>query len=178
MGKELVNSSTFDRIPARMAKEFGTIARGDEDNYAFALFPMESNLLKANRISRINNGRRAIEAIHICLLTISGYLNQKTYDLSAYITEQNEPYVDALLMSFDPTKNDTIKSITESEYDLSSLEGLHKYYRTPVMCLLRIGKSVEFWMRDRGVTGYFDFLESQIGSMVTSDDKMEFTVAL
>jgi len=43
------------------------------NNIRFMLFPMEGNLLKIHRQNEKRNGRRVIEAIHICLLTVDGY---------------------------------------------------------------------------------------------------------
>jgi len=41
------------------------------NNIRFMLFPMEGNLLKIHRQNEKRNGRRVIEGIHICLLTVA-----------------------------------------------------------------------------------------------------------
>jgi len=65
--KTISNYSSFERITSNMAREFGRIKKGTEEEYALSLYPIESNLLKTNRASGVNNGRRAMDAIKICL---------------------------------------------------------------------------------------------------------------
>lgn len=161
-----------------MAKEFGTIKKGNEEEYSFILFTIEANLLKINRIFKINNGRRAIEAIHACLFIINGYLNQKEYELSEYVTKDNEPYVKGLLASFDPFTNEQILGVAVQESDLKSPEYLREFFSVPIKCLLRIEDSVALWTKLSGVNGYFNFLENQLGQSVQHDDKMNFTIAM
>ena len=175
--KKKINLYAFEKISHNMAKRFGTIRKGEEENYSMLLFPMEGNLLKVNRIHRINNGRRALEAIRVCLLMVDGYLNQIDYDLDEYITANNRIYLDALLMSFDPFTNDKVKILVEQQFQIDSAAGLEEYFKLPVMCLIRIEKSIETWTKELGVNGYFDFLESQIGKTVPDDDEMNFTVS-
>ena len=73
------NYSAFERISINMSREFGTIKKGKEEDFAFAMFPIESNLLKVNRRLKTNNGRFAIEAIKICLFKIYGYIIRTEY---------------------------------------------------------------------------------------------------
>jgi len=174
--KEVVKYHAFERIPSQMARIFGTIPKGREDDYNMILFPMESNLVKMNRIHGINNGRRAMEAILACLFIVDGYLNKKEYDLSNFISAENEAYINGLLMSFDPFTNEEIKSALESDYDLSSPKDLADYFCVPVRCLLRIAKSIDLWTKEFGVNGYFDFLEGQLGATIERNDKMDFTI--
>lgn len=176
--KEQINNYQFEKISSNMAKEFGTIKKGNEEEYSFILFTMEANLLKTNRIFKINNGRRVIEAIHACLFIVNGYLNQTEYELSEYITRENEPYIKGLLASFDPFTNEQIISVAGQEYNLESLEDLHEYFTIPVKCLLRIEDSVAVWTKSYGINGYFNFLENQLGQTVEHDDKMNFTVTM
>ena len=170
----------FERISSVMSREFGSIKKGDEEDYSFFLMPMETNLLKANRIHRINNGRRAIEAIRVCLFIIDGYMNQKEYDLDEYITKENEAYINALLMSFDPFTNEEIKTKLEEEnFDFNNTADLRNLFSVPVMCLVRIEKSIELWTKENGVSGYFDFIEGQIGGAIKHDDvEMNFNICL
>lgn len=175
--KEPIKYYNFDKISSIMARNFGTIKKGDEEEYEFILFPMESNLIKINRIHRINNGRRVIEAIHICLFVIDGYLKRIEYELDDYITNENEDYVKSLLMSFDPFTNEEILNVINPLYDLNSIDDMAQYFSTPIKCLIRIEKSVELWTKEYGLNGYFTFLEKQIGQTVKHDDKMNFTVS-
>ena len=168
--KTKINSYNFNKIPSNMAKEFGTMQKGDEMKYYMVLFPMEGNLLKTSRLHRIKSGREVSAAIRICLFTISGYLKNTEYDLAEYETEENRHFAYALLMSIDPFTNDELKKIADGEYDLNSADELKKYFTLPVICLLRIEKSVELWSKEYGNTGYIDFLERQIGRAVERGD--------
>ncbi|MDO4338136.1 MAG: hypothetical protein Q4C91_08635 [Eubacteriales bacterium] len=174
--KTRLNRYKFDKISGKMAQDFGTIHKGEEDFYSMILFPMESNMLKLHRQNEAWNGRRAIEAIHICLLTIDGYLKGEEYDFAPFLSADNKEFVNGLLMSFDPFTNDAIHNTIEDDYHLDSTEDLQRYFQTPVMCLLRIEKSIELWTKEMGANGYFIFLENNIGSMVPQDTKMDYTV--
>lgn len=57
----------------------------------------------------------------------------------------------------------------------SAPEELRKYYREPVMCLLRIKDSIDIWEKRAGANGYFDFIEKYMGSQI-SGDEMKFSV--
>ena len=170
--KKKISAYQFEKISSRMARDFGTIGKNLEEEYESILLPMELNLIKVNRKCRLDNGRRTIEAIQICLFMIDGYLSQTEYDLDYFISEGNKPYLEALLISFDPFTNDFLRSFVEEESDLNSMEGLRAYFTDPVKCLLRIKKSIELWSSDHGNAGYFKFLEGLLGRSVPNDDKM------
>ena len=173
--KKKVDAYHFNRISPRMAKEFGDIERYLERRYAHVMLPIESNLIRAYRKSGINNGSRAIEAIRICLLTIDGYLNGIEYDLDPHITDENKPYLEALQFCFDPFANELLKPLAEEKCDIHSEEGLHDYFEAPVKCLLRIEKTIESLTKEQGDTGYFDYLETNLGIFIT-DEKMECVI--
>lgn len=168
----------LERISSRMAKEFGTIPKSDEEEYSFLLYPMEGNLLKLHRKDSLGNGRHAIDAIHMCLLKIDGYINGIEYDYDRFITDENRAFLEGLLASFDPFTNQEIFTIANKTYDLNSSDDLKKYFETPVKCLLRIEKSIELWTKELGVNGYFKFIEEQMGHLVEKDDKMNYTLML
>jgi len=174
-----INRYNFEKISSNMGKTFGTIKKGGEEEYSFFLMPMESNLMKINRIKLINNGRRIIDAVRVCLFKIDGYINKIEYDLDAYLIDDVSIFVKALLMSFDPFVNKEIMSIVSESgmVDFNSAESLRKYFKTPVMCLLRIEKSVELWTKEFGVNGYFEFIEKTFGAAVQKDDKMSFAIS-
>ena len=176
--RQKVNNYKFEKKSSEMSKIFGTIKKGNEEAYTFQLFPMESNLLKTNRMKQINNGRRATEAVRVCLFTIDGYINKISYDLTEYLTDDVSSFVNSLLMSFDPFVNDEILSIVKSKglVDLDSSDNLREFFEEPVKCLLRIESSIELWTKEFGIKGYFDFLEETIGHMVPNNDKMDFAI--
>lgn len=165
----------FDRISSRMSQRFGSIRRGDEEAHTFTMFCMESNLLKLHREDKKRDSRRAVEAIHICLLTIDGYLTDTTYDMGAFLSEENQAMAQGLLMSFDPFTNEEIKEIL-GEDRLGSAEALEAYFEEPAKCLVRLEKSVEMWLKARGQDGYFQYIEDLMGDSVKRDTKMEFAI--
>ena len=174
--KKEINSYNFKKISSNMAKRFGTIRRGEEKLYTMTLLPMESNLVKTNRMKKINSGREAIEAIHLCLFVIDGYINKVEYNLDPYITEKNRDFFNALLTSFDPFSNAEIAKILEATHKFTISDDLEKYFTEPVQCLLRLEKSIETWTDQLGVNGYFKFLEQQLGAGIKNDGKMDFAI--
>lgn len=165
----------FDRISSRMAQKFGSIKKGEEEGHTYSLFCMESNLLKLHREEEKRDSRRAVEAIHICLLTIDGYLTDTKYDMDLFLSEENQALAHGLLMSFDPFTNQEIKAILDgSRFD--SGEAMEDYYAEPVKCLLRLEKSIEMWMKARGNDGYFQYIEDLMGDAVKQDTEMMFAV--
>lgn len=177
MEKKL-NRYQFDKISSTMAKEYGKIKSGEEDLYSMILISMEGNLLKLHRADEKRDGRSAGEAIHICLLRIEEYLTDWEYDLTAFLTPENESLARGLMMSFDPFTNDEVRAVVEQYYDLGAVEELKSYYQVPIRCLLRIEKSIELWTKNCGSNGYFNFLESNIGTLVERDQKMNFSVQM
>lgn len=176
--KKYVDYYKLERISSRMAKEFGTIPKGDEELYSFMLHPMEGNLLKLHRKAPVRNGRHAIEAIHMCLLKIDGYINRIEYDFGRFITDENRAFLEGLLASFDPFTNQEIFDVANKTYDLNTSDDLKKFFETPVKCLLRIEKSIELWTGEFGANGYFKFIEDQMGHLVEKDEKMNYTMML
>ena len=173
-----VTSYDFNKISSNMSKEFGTIKKGGEMEYSMWLCPMESNLLKMSRLHNIKSGIAITEAIHICLFVIDGYLKNIEYDLEKYQTAKNKNFVYALLMSFDPFTNDELLNATKKEYDINSADERRDYFKIPVMCMLRIEKSIELWSKEYGPDGYIYFLEKQMGIAVKRDDKMDCTYSV
>lgn len=171
-----INRYNFDRISSRMSQKFGTIKRGDEEDHALLLFPMESNMLKLHRENEKRDSRRAIEAIHICLLTIDGYLTDTEYDFGNLMSEENEALAKGLLMSFDPFTNDEVREVLGETRDLDSKEELESYFQEPVKCLLRLEKSIETWSKARGNDGYFNYIEDLMGDTIKRDLKMNYSV--
>lgn len=131
--KKYVENYKFDRISSKMAKGFGTIPRGKEELYDFMLLPMEGNLLKLHRMVPERNGRRAIEAIHMCLLKVDGYINKIEYDLDRFITNENDAFFKGLLESFDPFTNQVLFDLAKNTYDLYSENDL-KIFLKNLLC--------------------------------------------
>ena len=112
-----VNQSQFDRISIQMEREFGKIKRGDEDEHAMMLFPMETNMLKVHRAYPESNSRRAIEAVVITLFEIQSYLSDNEYDLERFQSAENERLVQERLMAFDPVTNRDIREAIQKDLE-------------------------------------------------------------
>lgn len=159
-----------------MAQKFGSMKKGEEEEHALFMFTMESNLLKLHRVDEKRDSRRAIEAIHICLFTIDGYLTDTEYDMSLFLSDENQALANGLLMSFDPFTNDEIRDVLGEGCQLDAEETLESYFEEPVKCLLRIEKSIEMWLKARGTDGYFQYIEDLMGDAVKRDTRMEYAI--
>ena len=170
-----VDSYKFHKISSQMAKEFGTIPKGKEEDHAYMLSAMEGNLLKLHRQDSNRTGRHAADAIRMTLLTLDGYLRQIEYDFSRFATPENLIFLQGLLMSFDPYTN---KDIHEVRMEDDHAFDVKEHFKFPVQCLLRIEKSMQLWSGEMGRNGYFIFIEEQIGQLVGRDEKMNFSLLI
>lgn len=174
--KKKVDRYHFDKMSSRMTQRFGSIKKGEEEGHELFMFPMESNLLKLHREDEKRDSRRAIEAIHICLFTIDGYLTGTEYDLSLFLSEENQAMAKGLLMSFDPFTNEEIRAALGEKWKPDAVEYLEAYFAESVKCLTRIEKSIEMWLKARGTDGYFKYMEDLMGDIVKQDTKMGYAV--
>lgn len=167
----------FEKIYSQMEKEFGKIKKGKEELYSMLLFPMESNSLKIHRQFPTSNSRRLREAIGLALFDIKEKYTGEKYDTSNFRNEDNERLEKALLMAFDPYTNEQISELLKQQLQTEDLtqEMLINYYKLPIMCLLRIKDSVDTWEKQSGANGYFDFLESYMGSQIKGTE-MNFSI--
>lgn len=173
-----MNQYQFQQIARRMEEKYGKMKKNEEDKYAMLLFPMESNLLKIHRKDPDANSRRLEEAILLALYEVENRLAAEHKDASSYENRENTLLKDALLKSFDPFTNEEIETVLQGnkQIDLEDKEALIRYYKEPVMCMLRIKDSVAHWTKRNGSDGYFDFLEEWLGDKVPNDDKMNYSI--
>ena len=174
--KTISSMHDFEKIIRSMASEFGTIEEIEED-HAMVMFAFESNLLKTNRRTGINNSRRASEAVKICLFNVKGYIEGCKYNTAPFSSPETDEYAAAIGHAFDPFINAELTEVVGRSYDLNDPNDLWAYFEMPVQCLLRIEKSIERLAKNQVLSGYFDFLEDQMGHMV-NDDELHFTVML
>ena len=167
----------FERIYSQMEREFGKIRKGEEDVYAMILFPMEGNVLKIYRKFPASNSRRLREAIALVLFDIKEKYTGETINLGKFRNGENEKLEKALLMAFDPYTNEEIMELLKEQniMDELTLDNLKEYYKIPVICLLRIKDSIDMWEKEFGADGYFNFIESYMGSQI-SGEEMQFTI--
>lgn len=167
----------FEKICSQMEKEFGKMKKGEEEIYSMLLLPLEGNVLKVHRKFPASNSRRLKEAIALVLFDIKEKYTGEKQDTANFRNEDNERLEKALLMAFDPYVNDDIRKILKQQLQTEELtqEMLKNYYKLPVMCLLRISVSVDTWEKQSGANGYFNFIESYMGSQIKGTE-MEFSI--
>ena len=158
----------FEKIYSQMEKEFGKIRKGEEDKYAMLLLPMEENALKTHRQYPASNSRRLKEAIALVLFDIKEKYTGEVFDTQNFRNDDVERLEKALLMAFDPYTNSEIMELLKKQFQTDELtqETLKNYYKCPVLCLLRIKDSVDMWEKRSGTNGYFEFVESYMGSHI------------
>ena len=167
----------FERIYSQAEKKFGKIKKGEEEAYSMLLFPLEGNVLKIHREYPTSNSRRLREAVALVLFDIKEKYTGEKIDTDKFRNEDNERLEKALLMAFDPYTNREIMELLKQQLQTDELtqEMLKNYYKLPVMCLLRIKDSVDTWEKHSGVNGYFDFIESYMGSQINGTE-MNFSI--
>ena len=167
----------FEKIYSQMEREFGKIGKGEEETYAMLLLPMEGNVLKIHREFPESNSRRLREAIALALFDVKGNCSGEKYDTDSFRNKGNERLEKALLMAFDPYTNNEIMELLKDQFqvDMLSQEQKKKYYKFPIMCLLRIKESIDTWEKHSGSNGYFDFIEEYMGREIKGND-MNFSI--
>lgn len=167
----------FERIYSQMEKEFGKMRKGEEEVYSMLLLPLEGNALKVHREFPSSNSRRLREAIALVLFDIKERCTGEKVDTGKFRNEDNEKLERALLMAFDPYTNVEVMELLKQQENTEKLsqEMLKSYYKLPVMCLLRIKDSIDTWEKRSGADGYFDFIESYMGSQIKGTE-MNFTL--
>lgn len=167
----------FERIYSQMEKEFGKMRKGEEEVYSMLFLPLEGNALKVHREFPSSNSRRLREAIALVLFDIKERCTGEKVDTGKFRNEDNEKLERALLMAFDPYTNVEVMELLKQQENTEKLsqEMLKSYYKLPVMCLLRIKDSIDTWEKRSGADGYFDFIESYMGSQIKGTE-MNFTL--
>ena len=175
-----MNQYQFEQIARQMEKKYGKIRKGEEEKHEMLLFPMESNLLKTHRKYHDANSRRLEEAILLALHEIEIRMTGEQASLSRFENKENILLKKALLYAFDPFENQELHEVLERTEDISldNIEELEKYYKEPVICMLRIKESVELMLKKNGADGYFDFIEGVLGEAIPDDGKMNYAVCI
>lgn len=176
-GVENMQQYQFERIYSQMEKEFGKIRKGEEEIYSMLLLPLEGNVLKIHRRFPLSNSRRLREAIALALFDIKEKCTGEVIDTGKFRNEDNEKLEKALLMAFDPYTNEEVMEFLKQQNKTDKLtqDMLKNYYKLPVMCLLRIKDSIDTWEKQSGANGYFDFIESYMGSQIKGTE-MNFSI--
>lgn len=133
--------------------------------------------MKAHREFPSSNSRRLREAIALVLFDIKERCTGEKADTGKFRNEDNEKLEKALLMAFDPYTNAEVMELLKQQEKTEKLsrEMLKNYYKLPVMCLLRVKDSIDTWEKRSGANGYFEFIESYMGSQIKGSE-MNFTL--
>ncbi len=177
-----MNRYQFEKIFTRMESEFGGIRKGMEEEHEFVLLTLETNAMFIHNKYPKCNSQRMLEACALTLFDIREYFTGELADLSNFRNEDNARLEHALLYAFDPFTNPEIVSAME-EFDtpitLEDLKGnrdiCKNYYREFILCICRIKRSADMWIKELGSDGYFTFLNQFIGPNLKMD-KLNFTV--
>ena len=182
-----MNRYTFEKIVKRMADQFGTIQRGDEEPYNPLFFVIENNALKVHRKNPKANSRSFREALLLALNLINLRLTDRQEDLSSFETPENKELLHALLYAFDPYTNEELADLVKKDAAIHAgadkiddypADYLQLYYAIPVRCMIRLVESIDTWEKMLGSNGYFKSIENTIGKQVKKDDNELNTVAL
>lgn len=152
--KKLVNYD-LKRVISRADKEFGKIARGEEDFYNPQLDYIEHAIYEINSKIPISDYELQ-EVISIIIYDLKGYIENKEYDYEDIVDENVIKFSLELEMLFNPFIN---KDIKVSEEGMSNLENL---FTLPIRCLSRIYTSIDFWRGRYGKDGYYRMLEEMV----------------
>lgn len=175
-----MNQYQFDQITRRMERRYGKIKKGTEEDYTVLFFTIEGNMLSAHRNHPEANGRRAREAVMLALHFIEGRITGEEKELSAFENKENLLLLDAILYAIDPMSSEKgMEKFREADGDedkLGDKSYLEQMFHLPALCLLRLIESIDLWTRKMGPDGYFNFMEGNIGSQVSDDMNVCFSL--
>lgn len=152
--KEVVELTNYDmhRVIARARKEFGIIKRGTEEDYNPQLDYFEHKIYEVHTKIPISESELK-EAIEIIIYDVKSILDDKCYSYNAIRTKEQIEFAKELQMLFNPFINEEIKINKLGNANLKDL------FTLPVICLLRIYDSIDFWHSYYGIGGYYRMLE-------------------
>ncbi|MDO4521255.1 MAG: hypothetical protein Q4B44_06400 [Erysipelotrichaceae bacterium] len=163
-----------------MERRYGKVNKGYEDEFTPVFFAIESNMMIVHRKHRAANGRRAKEAVMLALHRIEAIVTGEEKDLSAFENPENKLLFNAIMYAIDPLASEKGKERFSQaggdEAKLKDLEYLHDMYIVPSRCLMRIAESIDMWTKNMGPDGYFNFMEGNMGSHVSDEMNVCFTL--
>lgn len=175
-----MNQYQFEQVVRRTERHCGKIQRGKENDYTVLFFAIESNMMNVHRKHPEANGRRAREAVLLALNVIEGRLAGEEKDLSPFENRENLLLLDAILYAIDPSSSEKgaeqFRQSGGDETKLQNKEYLLELFLLPCRCLLRLLDSIDMWTKKMGPDGYFNFLEGNIGSQVSDNMNVCFTL--
>lgn len=152
--KKLINYD-MKRVLSRVAKEFGKIEKGTEDDYNPQLNYIEHAIYEVYELIPISDYELQ-EVIPIIIYDLKSYIDNKVYDYSDVASARLIKFAKELERLFNPFINDEIRINDLARNDLKSL------FTLPIICLCRIYDSIDFWRNRYGKDGYFRMLEEMV----------------
>lgn len=155
--KEVIRLKGYDMkgVISRAKKDFGSIARGTEGFYNPQLDYFEQNIYIIFCDIPISDNELK-EVIEMIIYDLKGIIENKIYDYNELIEAKQIKFSEKLQLIFNPFLNNNIKV---NDDGLKDLKGL---FTLPIMCLLRIYDSIDFWNKRYGKNGYYKMLEEMV----------------
>lgn len=152
--KKLINYD-LKRVISYANKQFGKIERGTEEDYNPQLNYIEHKIYEV--YEKINISDYDLQtAIEITIYDLKGYVDNKIYDYTELVDKKVINYAKELQELFNPFINKDIKVNNEGKNNLKEL------FTLPIICLVRIYSSVDFWRNRYGKNGYFKMLKEMV----------------
>lgn len=159
--KTLVNND-LKRIITRAEKDFGIIIPGEEEKYFPQLLYVEYAILFTYEMFHISD--YSLErAIAIMIYDLKSYIDNIKYDYTNIVDKEEIEFAKKVEKAFNPYINKEINITEEASNNLKDL------FTLPIMCLLRIYKSVGDWRKNSGNDGYFKMLRSYVPYNLTNE---------
>ena len=157
MKKEVIKleEHNMSRVISRAKKDYGFIERGSEDFYNPQLDYLEHWIYEIYEEIPIND-RELKEVIEMIIYDIKSIVEDKSYDYKDIRSYEQCRFAYNLEYIFNPFVNSNIKLNEDGK------ENIKDVFTLPVMCLLRIYDSIEFWNKRYGKNGYYKMLEEYV----------------
>lgn len=157
--KELKNYD-MTRVISRAKKEFGTIIRGTEEEYNPGLGYLEHAIYEIYTENPITDTELK-EVIEMIIYDLKGKIDNIEYDYKNIRKVNQIEFAKDLEQLFNPFINENIKKNLK-QINLDNSDDLRKLFTFPIMCLLRIYDSIDFWNNHKGKNGYYRMLEELV----------------
>ena len=155
--KEVKKLNNYDIkiIISRAKKEFGFIPRGEEELYNPQLDYLEHFIYDIYKEISISDNELQ-EVIALIIYDVKGLIENKIYDYENIVNSNQITFAKRLQMLFNPILNKDIKINKNAKNNLKEI------FILPIMCLLRIYDSIDFWRNRYGKNGYYRMLEEMV----------------
>ena len=159
METKVLTEYDMKRVLSLATKEYGKIERGEEEQYNPQIDYIEHKIYELFSKTYISDYELQ-EVIPMVIYDLKGYIDNKLYDYTNIRDEKLNNFAKDLEMLFNPFINPDIKINKKAKEDLKGL------FTLPIICLVRINASIEFWRKAYGKDGYFKMLREMVVPIV------------